>query len=121
MSKIIGFINDLKPIYADLDIVLLTSNNEGTPVALIEAMACKKTVMSTKVGGVEDFVENGINGFYFPKGNAQLFVDKIKFWLENKDNFEKIGEIASRKVIEKFAFNRLRNDIETLYDQVNTK
>lgn len=120
-NKIIftGFIKDLKSVYADLDLVLLTSNNEGTPVAIIEAMACKKIVMSTKVGGVEDFIENEINGFYFPKGNVQLFVEKIECWLKNKNIFEEIGQTASHKIIKKFSFFRLKNNIEKLYDKVN--
>nr|MBC8484951.1 glycosyltransferase [Bacteroidota bacterium] len=83
---ITGVIKNLKPVYADLDLVLLTSNNEGTPVAIIEAMACRKVVMTTNVGGVEDFVENRVNGFYFPKGNSELFVKEIESWLMNDTN-----------------------------------
>ncbi|GBR73682.1 glycosyl transferase GTB-type super family, partial [Candidatus Termititenax aidoneus] len=47
-----GFLNDTKKIYSDLDIAALTSRNEGTPVTLIEAMACGKPAVSTNVGGV---------------------------------------------------------------------
>ncbi|MDZ4182708.1 MAG: glycosyltransferase, partial [Candidatus Cloacimonadaceae bacterium] len=47
-----GFISDLKPLYADMDILLLTSLNEGTPVAIIEAMANRRLVVAAKVGGI---------------------------------------------------------------------
>src|SRR5262249_8080668 len=49
-----GWERDQARIYADIDIVCLTSRNEGTPVALIEAMAAGKPFISTKVGGVRD-------------------------------------------------------------------
>jgi len=114
---ITGFIKNLKPVYADLDLVLLTSNNEGTPVALIEAMACGKLVMSTRVGGVEDFIDNGMNGFYFPKGKSDLFVDEINIWMSNEEKYEMIKMNAKLKAIEKFSSARLIGDIEELYQK----
>jgi len=59
-----GFIEDLKLIYGSVDIVCLTSINEGTPVSLLEAMASQKIVIATPVGGVPDFVKNGKMVFY---------------------------------------------------------
>ncbi len=112
---ITGVIKDLKPVYADLDFVLLTSNNEGTPVAIIEAMACKKVVMTTKVGGVEDFVENRVNGFYFPKGNSELFIKEIESLLRNDTKSEAMINAASKKAFQQFSFNRLTKDIENMY------
>src|SRR3989338_3562097 len=52
----LGWRRDLENIYADLDIVCLTSLNEGTPVSLIEAMASGRPVVATDVGGVRDIV-----------------------------------------------------------------
>ncbi|MBL7086582.1 MAG: glycosyltransferase [Candidatus Cloacimonetes bacterium] len=112
---ITGVIKNLKPVYADLDLVLLTSNNEGTPVAIIEAMACRKVVMTTNVGGVEDFVENRVNGFYFPKGNSELFVKEIESWLMNDTNTDAMKNAASKKSFKQFSFIRLKNDIESMY------
>ena len=112
---ITGVIKNLKPVYADLDLVLLTSNNEGTPVAIIEAMACRKVVMTTKVGGVEDFVENRVNGFYFPKGNSELFIKEIESLLMNDTNKDAMKNAASKKAFKQFSFIRLKNDIESMY------
>jgi len=112
---IIGFIHNSKTIYADLDLVLLTSNNEGTPVAIIEVMSCRKVLMTTNVGGVEDFVENRINGFYFPKGNSELLVIEIESWLMNDTNTDTIRNAPSKKAFKQFSFIRLKNDIESMY------
>jgi glycosyltransferase involved in cell wall biosynthesis len=113
---ITGFIKNLKSIYADLDIVLLTSNNEGTPVALIEAMACKKLVMSTRVGGVEDFIENGVDGFYFPKERYESFTSEIDNWMNNEEKYDQMKSDAQKKAIEKFSYVHLINNMENLYN-----
>jgi len=56
-----GWQKELIEVYADLDIVALTSDNEGTPVSLIEAMAAGRTVIATDVGGVKDLLGNTEN------------------------------------------------------------
>jgi len=121
-NKIIftGFIRDLKSVYADLDIVLLTSINEGTPVALIEAMACGKIVMTTKVGGVADFIVNGKNGFIFDTKDYEPFVREIENWLADKKSYEIIGEEAKKTAMKLFGAERLISDIERLYEQLLT-
>ena len=53
-----GWIKDLRPLYADLDVLAVTSNNEGTPVAVIEAMAAGLPVMATDVGGVRELISD---------------------------------------------------------------
>jgi glycosyltransferase involved in cell wall biosynthesis len=53
-----GWIKDLKSLYADLDVLALTSNNEGTPVAVIEAMAAEVPVIATDVGGVRELISD---------------------------------------------------------------
>ena len=57
-----GWQNDLSEVYSDLDIVCLTSINEGTPVSLIEAMASGKAVAATDAGGVKDLVGESLEG-----------------------------------------------------------
>lgn len=65
-----GWRKDLANIYADLDIVVLTSLNEGTPLSLIEAMASGKAVVATKVGGVPDLVSDNETGLLVDSNNA---------------------------------------------------
>lgn len=55
--------NKMQEIYGKSDILLLTSANEGLPMAVMEMMAYGKTVISTAVGGIPDYITNGENGF----------------------------------------------------------
>jgi glycosyltransferase involved in cell wall biosynthesis len=109
-----GFITDLKLIYGSVDMVVLTSLNEGTPVSLLEAMACQKIVLTTKVGGVSDFIENGINGFYFDF-EADKFRDVILDYVADPAKFAAIGARAASDILSKFDKTRLFTDLEKLY------
>jgi glycosyltransferase involved in cell wall biosynthesis len=66
-----GWIQDLPTLYAAMDVVVSTSRNEGTPVALIEAGAAGKPVVATRVGGVPDVVRDGHTGDLVDAGDAE--------------------------------------------------
>ncbi len=68
-----GWEMDRARIYSDLDAVCLTSLNEGTPVALIEAIAAGVPVVATDVGGVRDVVIDGVDGELVPSANREAF------------------------------------------------
>jgi glycosyltransferase involved in cell wall biosynthesis len=72
-----GWRRDLAAVYAACDIVALTSNNEGTPVAVIEALASSRPVVATDVGGVADVLEGGRLGVLVPSGDASQFADAL--------------------------------------------
>ncbi|CAA9291579.1 MAG: hypothetical protein AVDCRST_MAG77-5190 [uncultured Chloroflexi bacterium] len=57
-------------VFADLDVVVNTSDNEGMPSALIEALAAGRPVVATSVGGVPDVVSEGVTGLLAPAGDA---------------------------------------------------
>ncbi len=104
---------DIATVIMALDIVILTSYNEGTPMSLIEAQLCGKPVVATNVGGVSDTFLADRTGFLIPPGDATLFAKKLILLIENeklrkemgnaavnfaKENFSKITEV--QKVIE---------------------
>ncbi len=111
----------MQNVYSAIDLVMLTSKNEGTPVALIEAMACGKVVMSTKVGGVEDFIVNGENGFYFEENEIALFVERIKHWLNYPEQYKEIRKSAETSALKQFSLKglleRTDNLVTKLYNE----
>lgn len=111
-----GFLTDLQLVYGSVDVVVLTSINEGTPVSLLEAMACQKLVLSTRVGGVGDFVTNGVNG-YVLEPNPQAFADIIIDYAINPDRYTPLKERASKDVLRNYDKQRLFRDIEALYTE----
>jgi len=112
---ITGFVKDLKPLYASVDIVLVTSYFEGTCMVLVEAMANGKIVITTDVGGVSEYIENGVNGFIVNEPKAECFAKIINHIIEHKINTEVIAENAKKTVIEMFSIERLVRDMKGLY------
>ncbi|MFC1517569.1 glycosyltransferase family 4 protein [Candidatus Margulisiibacteriota bacterium] len=106
---------DLAKVYPDLDLVILTSLNEGTPVTLIEAMACGIPVISTDVGGVGDVVKNGESGILENKENTEKFAEDIIELLSNNELREKYIKNAKKHVFETYAVNTLVENIRNLY------
>jgi glycosyltransferase involved in cell wall biosynthesis len=113
-----GFRRDLSKIYADLDVVVLTSLNEGLPVAVIEAMASQKPVVAYDVGGVKDLIEPGVNGISLPFGEIDKLAESIVYLLRNPQERERLGRKGRQKVYPRLHYSRLLQDIEKLYSQL---
>ena len=73
-----GWRRDLAGVLADLNVMVNTSLNEGTPVAIIEAMAARVPVVATAVGGVPDLVTHGNTGFLLPTESAAAGADAVE-------------------------------------------
>lgn len=121
MNRVIitGFITNLKPVYADLDFVISTSINEGTPVALIEAMACGKIVLSSNVGGVSDFIKNTENGFVFDDLKPEGYINCIIDLLNHKYDIQSLSEKATQTANDMFSLKRLSKEMLTLLDSLS--
>jgi glycosyltransferase involved in cell wall biosynthesis len=114
----LGWRHDMTVIYADLDLVVLTSLNEGTPVTLIEAMASGKAVVSTSVGGVPDIVIDGQTGILVPSGDEENLAEAIIGLLKDADKRKIFGERGRDFVRDRFSKERLFADMEKLYDEL---
>lgn len=114
----LGWRADIDRLYADIDVVALTSRNEGSPVALIEAMASGVPVVSTDVGGVADVVEHGVSGLLAPMDDAAGVADHILTLLADAGMRHAMGQQGRAKVAVTYDARRLVSDIETLYDDL---
>ena len=107
--------SDVDIIYAGLDIVCLTSLNEGTPVSLIEAQAANKPVVSTRVGGIADIVVEGETALLAGIEEADLFCEHLLKLVEDDELRKKLGDNSSSHVLQKFSYQRLVKDVSKLY------
>jgi len=127
----LGWQKDLAFIYSNLDLVALTSINEGTPVSLIEAMASGRVVVSTDVGGVKDLLgeesplrSNCFEGFKIAQRgllvksqDSEGFSGALAYILSDKDLRRVICQQARNFARDNFCKERLIKDIENLYIQ----
>jgi glycosyltransferase involved in cell wall biosynthesis len=121
----LGFRDDMPSVYADLDVAALTSLNEGTPLTLLEAMACGRAVMSTAVGGVPDImggparVDDGFtvwaHGVTAPSEDVDAYALGLRWLLERPAIRAVMGERGRDFVGERMSTERLVHDMERLY------
>jgi len=111
----LGWRRDLARIYADLDIVALSSLNEGTPVSLIEAMAAGRATVATDVGGVSDVVEDGVTGLLVPAKQPKALAEAILRLLGDDALRTSLGERAIASVYPRYDVSRLIQDTKNLY------
>ena len=113
-----SWIFDIAEFNAGMDIMCLTSKNEGTPVSLIEAQASNLPVVSTDVGGVLDIVEQNETGFIIPRTNKSEFVSKLQLLIENDEIRNKMKNKGWQNVYEKYSYQRLAKDMDIYYKEL---
>ena len=112
---------DVDVVCAGLDIIVLTSLNEGTPVSLIEAQAAGKPVVSTKVGGIADVVLENTSALLSEIGDSVKFSENL-LRLVTDDKLRQSFSNAGRDfVLNKFGHLRLVNDMSKLYHELLEK
>ena len=110
-----SWILDIANFNHGMDIICLTSKNEGTPVSLIEAQAAGKPVISTDVGGVRDIVADERSGYVIKNGDIETYVKKLRLLVENDEDRLTFGENAIDNVLNKYSYDRLVKDVEGYY------
>ncbi len=110
-----SWLTAMDEVYAGIDIVALSSLNEGTPVSLIEAQAANKPIVSTDVGGVRDIVLENETAFVTPSEQADPFAEAILKLTENDALRASFGQKGNMHVKERFDKSRLVNDMRGLY------
>ena len=111
----LGWRADLARIHADLDVMLLTSRNEGSPVALIEAMAAGLPVVATAVGGVPDLVEEGVHGHLAAMDDAAALADATTALLADPARRRALGVAGRARVLARHGAARLVADVDRVY------
>lgn len=114
----LGSRTDVDDILNKNDIFCLISNYEGLPISIIEAMRAGMPIIASDVGGVNELVQDEVNGFLIPRGNISELVDKLKYILEHKKLIKSMGE-ASRKIYEEeYTADRMNQKILSVYNEV---
>jgi glycosyltransferase involved in cell wall biosynthesis len=117
-NKLITFtswIKDVDRVIAGVDVVALTSLNEGTPVSLIEAQAGNKPIVSTNVGGIENVVIPGRTALLSENNDLSGFAENLLKVIEDDDLRKKMSLEGWMHVKEKFHYTRLVEDTQNLY------
>ncbi|MCX6270406.1 MAG: glycosyltransferase [Bacteroidetes bacterium] len=113
-----SWIKEMDRVMAGLDIVVLTSLNEGTPVSLIEAQAAGKPVVSTRVGGIENVVIPGETALLSAMGDEKGFFNNLSELVDDQLLRKTMSEKGWEQVGQRFHYLRLVNDVSELYTRL---
>lgn len=101
--------------YSACDVFVLPRFSKVTPRVLFEAMACQKIVISSNIGGIDDFITNGQNGFLINPENLEEISEKLSWIVNNQNESSEIAEKAREFVLENVGWtkivNRIRNEV----------
>lgn len=97
--------NDVRPFLKIVDIYACCSSNESSPLAVWEAMAMKKPIVSTDVGDVNKFIKNGINGYITDVGDSKGLAKGITKLIKKPNLRKKFGNISRKIAINKLNLN----------------
>ncbi len=113
-----SWITEMDRVMAGLDIVVLTSHNEGTPVSLIEAQAAGKPVVSTRVGGIENMVWEGTTALLSNPGEEEGFFSNLLSLTGSPLLRQEMSREGWNFVEHRFHYKRLVNDMREHYMQL---
>ncbi len=110
-----SWLTNIGEVMNGLDIVVLTSLNEGTPLSIIEAQFYKKPVVATNAGGVKDSLQDGITGFLAEKNDIVLFSKKLSALIDDKELRQTMGEAGNKFASATFSKQKEVTAIKNLY------
>lgn len=124
VSEYVSLVKETQRIdhfYGALDIFCLSSDSEGMPLTLLEALASGVPVVSTEVGGIPEIIEDGVNGYLVPKGSAEALARRVVDLLKDPGKAAELARAGRAMVHERFPAEKMIAATERLYEDVLAK
>lgn len=115
---LVGVQKQVIPYLSRMDIYLSSSEFEGLPIAMLEAMSCEVPVVATRAGGIGEVIQHGVQGFLTEVDNWENLERHCLEILENPQLHQKMALAARARVIEKFSMQRMVIELEEIYREV---
>jgi len=114
----LGLRNDIPEVLRAMDVFVLSSEWEGNPLSVMEAMASGLPIVSTAVGGIPDLLANGREGFLVPPGDVKGFSGSMTFLLRDQETRSSMGKAAAQRAKQDFDVSRMVRAYEQLYENL---
>jgi glycosyltransferase involved in cell wall biosynthesis len=105
--EFLGKRDDVPSVLAKAAVLVHTSDSEGCPNVVMEAMACGRAVVATDVGDIPLLIESGKTGFVVPRENEEALVTHLATLISNQDLCRRMGEAGRAKAEHEFGLDRL--------------
>jgi L-malate glycosyltransferase len=113
--SLLGSRDEIPRLLSTFDIFVLSSKREGFPIALLEAMACERPVIATRVGGIPEVIEDGVNGILVPAENPEALARAILGLLRDGPLMDDIAQRARKTVEDRFSMRGMIQSYQELF------
>jgi glycosyltransferase involved in cell wall biosynthesis len=110
-----GFQSEMAPFYGAIDTFVLSSNWEGLPTVVLEAILYSRPVVSTEVGGIAEAIQDGVNGFLVPPKSPEILARRLLEIATDPALAQRMNERARRTLEETFGQQRFLKQVDELY------
>ena len=116
-----GLKGEVLPFFCAMDAFLMSSDFEGLPVALLEAMACQTPAVATRAGGIGEVIVEPSQGLLAEKGDVPKLLEHLQNLYHDPELRSRVGENGRRRVEQAFSLDKMNTEIEHLYGQVTRR
>ncbi len=109
--------DDISALTADLDVAVLPSLREAQGISILEAMARRKPVVASAVGGIPEVLTDGVDGLLVPPGDSDALAEALGRLAKSPSLRERIGEAGYQTVVERFSIDAMLRQIQEVYDE----
>ncbi len=113
--RFLGFVADTARLYDAVDFLLMPSRFEGLPMTLLEAMAMRVPVVASRLDGIAELIEDGVDGLLATPSATGEFVAHIRSLLDDANSARSLADAAFQKVTRDFSAERMTREVEALY------
>lgn len=113
-----GFVKDVQHFFSQMDFLIFTSEREGLPWTILEAMASKLPVIASPVGGVPEIVKDNVNGYLLEENTVECIVEKVEKLINNNTLIESMSQNAFDTVYKNFTSRIEVNKFISLYQSL---
>ena len=114
----VGVQKEVVPYLSAMDLYMSSSEFEGLPIAMLEAMACEVPVVATRAGGIGEVVSHGVEGFLCEVADYQQLAPLALQLIQDRELHQQFAEAARKRVEEHFSMPRMVREIEGVYERV---
>jgi len=118
---LVGVQKQVIPYLSIMDIYLSTSEFEGLPIAMLEAMSCEVPVVATRAGGIGEVIQHGVQGFLSEIDEYGELVDYCVQLINDQDLHQSMSLASRERVVSQFSMKRMVEELEGVYESVIAK
>jgi len=114
----LGIRRDVPALLAAVDVAVLSSDYEGSPLSVLEYMAAGKPVVSTRVGGVPELVEDGVQGLLVEPRDPAALAKAVAELLRDPERAERLGAQGRERQLREYSLDAMVRHVEELYEEL---